>query len=234
VVIGLRDKDKFNSSEPKDDGANFLDYVTHPTLPTIIELLYGAAGVKAPTVYPRQDLVQVFLTGIPSLNELGVGEMLRLNTATPAVSAAQQNNLGVIAGDNAGFPNGRRPGDDIVDIALRVVMGKLLPVADAPSGQLPFTDGALVNASFFTEKFPYLRAPLPGSPNEPTVEVTVQSAAAVQGPYHSVPATFDATTRKLNVGKADEATGFYRAKANGKIVFDGVSVSKDSVSLGVK
>ena len=126
VVIGLSDKDKFNASEPKDDGANFLDYVTHPTLPAILELLYGSAGVKAPTTFPRQDLVTVFLTGIPDLNQLGVGEMLRLNTATPAVAAAQQNNLGVIAGDNAGFPNGRRPGDDVVDIALRVVMGKLL------------------------------------------------------------------------------------------------------------
>lgn len=71
----------------------------------------------------------------------------------------------MIAGDVAGFPNGRRPGDDVVDIALRVVMGKLLPLADAPSGQLPFTHGALVDASFFSIAFPYLRTPIPGSPN---------------------------------------------------------------------
>ncbi|MCI0537179.1 MAG: DUF4331 domain-containing protein [Verrucomicrobiales bacterium] len=234
VVIGLRDKDKFNTSEPKDDGSNFLDYVTHPTLPTIIELLYGAAGVKAPTAYPRQDLVTVFLTGIPNLNQLGVAEMLRLNTATPALPAAQQNNLGVIGGDNAGFPNGRRPGDDVVDIALRVVMGKLLTEAEAPSGQLPFTDGALVNAGYFSEKFPYLRAPLPGSPNEYSVTVTLQAAASVQGPYRSVPATYDSATRKLTAGKPDEATGFFRARANGKITFDGVTVGADNVSLGVK
>ena len=63
-----------------------------------------------------------------------------------------------------GFPNGRRPGDDVVDIALRVVMGVLLSAEDAPSGQLPFTDGAFVNADMFGETFPYLNSPLPGSP----------------------------------------------------------------------
>jgi hypothetical protein len=82
-----------------------------------------------------------------------------------------QNNLGVIGGDVAGFPNGRRPGDDVVDIALRVVMGKLCKLnigcvpADAPAGDAPLTDGALVNDSFFDNAFPYLKTPLPGSPN---------------------------------------------------------------------
>jgi hypothetical protein len=71
----------------------------------------------------------------------------------------------VIGGDVAGFPNGRRPGDDVVDIALRVVMGVLLDPADAPAGQLPFTDGAYVDDSFFDTAFPYLVTPLPGSPN---------------------------------------------------------------------
>jgi hypothetical protein len=83
---------------------------------------------------------------------------------TPPAAAAQQNNLGVVGGDNAGFPNGRRPGDDVVDIELRVAMGKLLPQDQAPSGQLTFTDGAFVDASKFDERFPYLRAPLSGSP----------------------------------------------------------------------
>jgi hypothetical protein len=72
--------------------------------------------------------------------------------------------LGVIGGDNAGFPNGRRPGDDVVDIELRVLMGKLLSSADAPSGQLLFTDGAYVDSTFFDASFPYIRTPLPGSP----------------------------------------------------------------------
>jgi len=165
VVIGLKDKDRFNASEPKDD-AQFATYVTNPTLPAILEILFGAAGVQAPTLFPRADLVAAFLTGVPGLNANGsVAEMLRLNTSTAPKPAAAQSNLGVIGGDVAGFPNGRRPGDDVVDIELRVAMGKLLPLANAPSGQLPFTDGALVDASRFSSSFPYLRTPQPGSPN---------------------------------------------------------------------
>jgi hypothetical protein len=165
LVIGLKDKDRFNASEPKFD-AQFASYVTNPTLPAILEILFGGAGVKAPTLFPRADLVAAFLTGVPGLNANGsVAEMLRLNTSTAPKPAAAQSNLGVIGGDVAGFPNGRRPGDDVVDIELRVAMGKLLPAANAPSGQLPFTDGALVDASHFSSTFPYLRTPLPGSPN---------------------------------------------------------------------
>jgi hypothetical protein len=165
VVIGLKDKDRFNGSHPRDD-AQFADYVTHPTLPELIEILFFAAGVRAPNVFPRADLVAAFLTGIDGLNKTGAtAEMMRLNTDTPAVPAAGQNNLGVIGGDAAGFPNGRRPGDDVVDIELRVAMGKLLPLASAPSGQLPFTDGAFVNATMFDSAFPYVTTPIPGSPN---------------------------------------------------------------------
>lgn len=162
VVIGLKDKDRFNASEPKDD-AQFLDYVTHPTLPALLEALFP---VTAPTLFPRSDLVQVFLTGVPTLNETATPcEMLRLNTTTAPTPAAGQSNLGVLGGDSAGFPNGRRPGDDVVDLALRVVMGKLLDVADAPSGQLDYTDGAIVDATFFDATFPYLKTPLAGSPS---------------------------------------------------------------------
>ena len=178
LVVGIKDKDKFNASMPMNDG-QFADYVTHPTLPEIIELLFGSAGVKAPDLFPRADLVSVFLTGVESVNKTSaVAEMLRLNTALPATPSATQNNLGAalcfVQGvltlgnpgcDPAGFPNGRRPGDDVVDIALRVVMGYLLPTASAPSGQLPYTDGALVNAGMFDSIFPYLKTPLPGSPN---------------------------------------------------------------------
>jgi hypothetical protein len=162
VVIGLPDKDQFNGSEPMDDG-QFADYVTHPTLPALLEALFG---VTAPTAFPRADLVQAFLTGVPGLNQTSaVAEYLRLNTETAPVAAGAQNRLGVIGGDLAGFPNGRRPGDDVVDIALRVVMGVLLPIEDAPSGQLPYTDGAIVDDGFFDDTFPYLRTPIPGSPN---------------------------------------------------------------------
>ena len=98
-------------------------------------------------------------------------EMIRLNTSIATQPKGAQNNLGVIGGDLAGFPNGRRPGDDIVDIALRVVMGKLISIglygtpAQAPTGNSAYTDGALVNDSFFDASFPYLRTPLPGSPS---------------------------------------------------------------------
>jgi hypothetical protein len=176
VVIGLRDKDLFNSAEPTEDSA-LATYVTNPTLPELLEILFGGAGVRAPNKFPRGDLVAAFLTGISGLNQppgVAASEMLRLNTSIPPVPPASQNRLGALGGDNAGFPNGRRPGDDVVDIELRVAMGALchaLPgafgcgPADAPSGTLPFTDGAFLDALLIDAAFPYLRTPLPGSPN---------------------------------------------------------------------
>jgi hypothetical protein len=176
VVIGLKDKDLFNSARPTQDAA-LATYVTNPTLPELLEILFGAAGVRAPNNFPRNDLVAAFLTGINGLNQpTGVrpAEMLRLNTSIAAVGAAAQHRLGALGGDLAGFPNGRRPGDDVVDIELRVAMGVLCHAfpgafgcgpADAPSGTLPFTDGAYVDASFADAAFPYLRIPIPGSPN---------------------------------------------------------------------
>lgn len=171
VVIGLKDKDQFNSSKPSGD-AQFADYVTNPTLPALIEVLYGAKGAKAPTNFPRNDLVAAFLTGVTGVNKpanVVASEMLRLNTTTPV--ATTQSRLGVIGGDNAGFPNGRRPGDDVVDIELRVAMGRLCTLsigcvpADAPAGALDFTDGAYLDSTFVDAAFPYLRTPLAGSPN---------------------------------------------------------------------
>jgi hypothetical protein len=171
VVIGLGDKDRFNASKPMDDG-QFADYVTHPTFPALIEILYPSA--PAPTLFPRTDLVAAFLTGVKDLNQpanVVASEMLRLNTNTVPTPVATQNNLGVIGGDNAGFPNGRRPGDDVVDIALRVVMGKLISLglfgttAQAPAGGAALTDGVLVNAAMFDPTFPFLKTPIPGSPN---------------------------------------------------------------------
>jgi hypothetical protein len=183
VVIGLKDKDKFNGSEPKDD-AQFADYVTNPTLPAVLELLFGGIGVRAPTLFPRADLETAFLTGVPSVNANGsTAEMVRLNTGVPATAAAQQSAFGAAlcfdlstatanaaldlshAGcDPAGFPNGRRPGDDVVDIALRVAMGYLLNTTDAPSSHIPFVDGAGVSAAAFDTAFPYLKTPIAGAP----------------------------------------------------------------------
>jgi hypothetical protein len=121
--------------------------------------------VTAPTAFPRQDLLAVFVTGIPGLTENGgVGEMLRLNVEIPPTAQVNQSRLGVLGMDLAGFPNGRRPGDDVVDITLRAAMGVLLPPQDAPDGQLPFTDGAFVDASMFDNAFPFLLDPISGSP----------------------------------------------------------------------
>jgi hypothetical protein len=175
VVIGLKDKDKFNSSKPKDDG-QFADYVTNPTFPAIVESLFSGAGVKAPTNFPRADLVTAFLTGIQGLNQpknVKGSEMLRLNTSIAPTPKGSQKTLGVLAGDNAGFPNGRRPGDDIVDATLRVAMGVLCTLnaptvfgcvpADAVTGGLGYSDGgAVIDDSFFGNAFPYLRSPLAG------------------------------------------------------------------------
>ena len=177
VVIGLKDKNLFNAATPEGDAA-LATYVTNPTLPEILEILFGAAGVRAPDNFPRTDLVAAFATGVQGLNFLSDGqphEMLRLNTSIAPTPAGGQNNLGVLGGDNAGFPNGRRPGDDVVDIELRVAMGVLCHAfpgvfcqpADAPSGNLPFTDGTLQDASQFEASFPYLLSPVPGSPNGP-------------------------------------------------------------------
>lgn len=168
VVIGLRDKDLFNASEPKDDASNFAPYVLTPTLPVLIESLFG---VQAPDAYPRTDLVWAFLNGVPDLTRPGgtptLGEMLRLNTSIEAASSdvTMQDDLGVIAGDVTGFPNGRRPVDDVVDIALRVVMGVLLDEESAPAGQIEYTDGAVVDRDLLLSGFPYLGHPFSGSPN---------------------------------------------------------------------
>ena len=205
VVIGLPQKDLFNAAKPTQDGA-LADYVTNPTFPAILEVLFGSAGVKAPTNFPRKDLVATFLTGIGSLNQLKAvtpSEMLRLNTTITPTPAASQNSLGVAGDDLAGYPNGRRPGDDTVDITLRVAMGRLcypVPIAgkptdlglctpaDAPSGLIPFTDGAPSNAlgayvspagtvgpngyvtppgNYLLQTFPYLGNPLRGGPRPP-------------------------------------------------------------------
>ena len=125
VAIGLPDKDLFNASHPRDDGTNFLQYVTNPSLPELLQILFPE-DLVAPNNFPRNDLVEVFLTGIPDLNQDGsTGEMMRLNTSIDPTPRTQQDRLGVIGGDLAGYPNGRRPGDDAVDIALRAMMGIL-------------------------------------------------------------------------------------------------------------
>jgi hypothetical protein len=181
VVIGLPDKDRFNGSEPDGD-AQFIDYVTNPALPELLEILFGGIGVTAPNNFPRADLVAAFLTGVTGVNATATpSEMLRLNTALGNPPAASQNPLGAAACfdrtdaggvvdvgnagcDPAGFPNGRRPGDDVTDITLRVAEGYLAPTGDAAAGGLPFVDGAFLAPTSFQSVFPYLNTPQPGSP----------------------------------------------------------------------
>ena len=189
VVIGLPDKNLFNAAQPTQDAA-LATYVTNPTLPALLDILFrdalGADGNIAPSNFPRQDLVAAFLTGIEGLNQQAAvtpSEMMRLNTAIAPTDAESQSPLGVAGDDLAGFPNGRRPGDDVVDIALRVAMGALcypVPINgeptdlglcepdDAPVGDQPFTDGAPLDASLVQDSFPYLNTPIPGSPDEAT------------------------------------------------------------------
>ncbi|TYB83769.1 DUF4331 domain-containing protein [Oceaniovalibus sp. ACAM 378] len=195
VVIGLPDKDLFNAAEPTQDGA-LATYVTNPALPELVELLFGGvAGLPAelaPNNFPRADLVAAFLTGFEGFNQQATvtgSEMMRLNTGVPPTALANQNVFGLVAEDLAGFPNGRRPADDTVDIALRVVMGALchpVPLGqelsgdpeaednvnlmlcdpeDAPVGTAAFTDGAPINPTELRASFPYLNTPLAGSPN---------------------------------------------------------------------
>ncbi|MGD0675085.1 MAG: DUF4331 domain-containing protein [Polyangiaceae bacterium] len=183
VVIGLPDKDHWNSSAPKDD-AQFAKYVTNPTLPKVIDLIFGV-GFE-PQLFPRADLVEAFLTGVPGVNQFPTpeggaptaAEELRLNTAIAATPAAGQNYLGAAACfvngtltltntgcDPAGFPNGRRPGDDVVDIALDVMEGYLIPTVSPAYSGTPtlFTDGVQQLASQFDSTFPYLTTPTSGA-----------------------------------------------------------------------
>jgi hypothetical protein len=162
VVIPVGDKDKWNGSEPQND-SQFASYVTNPELPNLIQAIYG---IPAPAT-PRNDLVQVFLTGIPGLNQPpGVvgSEELRLNMSTPTCEQGTcpgYSRLGVIAGDNAGYPNGRRLGDDIIDISLQVVEGVLV---GQPTG---LGDGVNTNDVPFQSSFPYEAMPHSGSDATP-------------------------------------------------------------------
>ena len=153
VVVPVGQKDKWNGSKPADDG-QFLSYVTDPEVPKLLEAIYG---LRAPAT-PRNDLVQVFLTGVPNLNQpagVKASEMLRLNMDVAPTSSP--NRLGVLANDLAGFPNGRRLTDDVIDITLRAAAGVLVGVNNT------LGDGVDRNDVPFRTSFPYLAFPHSGS-----------------------------------------------------------------------
>ncbi|GGZ92683.1 DUF4331 domain-containing protein [Streptomyces echinoruber] len=153
VVNPLKDKDKFNASSPWDD-AQFLKNVTNPELPKLIEQIYK---IKAPAE-PRNDLVDVFLKGVKGLNQpphVRPAEELRLNTSIKP--SAHPKRLGVLDGDNAGFPNGRRLTDDVIDAALQVVEGELV------GSKNDLGDAVDANDKHFEKSFPYVAQPTEGS-----------------------------------------------------------------------
>ncbi|MDQ0603019.1 hypothetical protein QF037_007364 [Streptomyces canus] len=153
VVNPIKDKDKFNASAPWEDG-QFLQNVTNPELPKLIEAIYK---IDAPDE-PRNDLVDVFLKGVEGLNQpphVRAAEELRLNTSIKPTHDPKR--LGVLDGDNAGFPNGRRLSDDVLDAALQVVEGELLGAKN------DLGDAVDKNDKKFGKSFPYLANPTAGS-----------------------------------------------------------------------
>ncbi|WP_243725877.1 DUF4331 domain-containing protein [Actinomadura rubrisoli] len=153
VVIPLAQKDAFNASSPAHD-ARFAGFVADPELPKLIEKIYK---IPAPPG-PRGDLAQVFLTGVPGLTQpahVRPAEMLRLNTAVKP--AAEPNRLGVLGGDKAGFPNGRRLDDDVIDISLQAVEGELIGAKN------DLGDAVDANDARFEKSFPYVAQPHSGS-----------------------------------------------------------------------
>jgi hypothetical protein len=179
VVIPLGVKDVFNTLRPVQDADVFpnvsapsdshgaategpIPLVTDPILAAQITALYG---VETPPA-PREDLVSIFLTGIEGLNQppnVRPAEVLRLNTSIAPTPFAEQDRLGLLAGQEDGFPNGRRVGDDVVDISLRAVAGGTPFQPDfnqSPNNEL--TDGVTGNDVPYLTTFPYLGTPHQG------------------------------------------------------------------------
>jgi hypothetical protein len=163
VVIPVGLKDAFNGLRPDQDAATLsqpdgsIPVVQDPELGKLIPALYP--GVRVPPA-PRNDLVTIFLTGIPQLNQprnVKPSEMLRLNTSIPP--SANPNRMGVLGGDTAGFPNGRRLADDVVDIELQAVAGATPFTPDfnvAPNNQIG--DGVDAKDVQWLPSFPYVPA----------------------------------------------------------------------------
>ena len=161
VIIPLGDKDKFNRTTPDKDAANYGKYVLKPELAAVLNALFG---VNAPET-DREDLL-VLLTGIEGVNQhsgkfAGTPvDTLKINLGTDP--SAKPSRFGVIGGDLAGFPNGRRLADDVVDISLQVVAGILV------GNEVPLGDGVDVNDQPFLWEFPYVGDPDSGFDSDPS------------------------------------------------------------------
>jgi hypothetical protein len=174
VIVPLGDKDRWNAV-PASDDRQFLRYVQHPELAGLLPVLYpGAfpnlAGLKA----ARADLVAILLTGLPAgivpgfQNFTGstYADQLRLNVAIPPTPSGKANALGVVAGDLAGFPNGRRVFDDVVTVELRAIAGLTYPLVNpsyTPDAAVnAITDGLTSASTSYLSQFPYLGTPQSG------------------------------------------------------------------------
>jgi hypothetical protein len=159
VIIPISQKDKFNRTSPENDAANFGKYALNPEPARLLNALFNL-GVKETN---RVDIVQALLTGVPGLTQISskpaAADTLKLNLGV--APAATENRFGVLAGDTAGFPNGRRLADDVTDIELRVIGGTLLP-ADQGGKKLPLGDGVDQNDKAFRSAFPYVATPRDG------------------------------------------------------------------------
>jgi uncharacterized protein DUF4331 len=155
VIIPTNKKDYWNSTSPANDSQFKQDY-TNPILAAVLEKLYPKFGPFQQT--GRKDLTEVLLTGIPKLNYTGpkLADELRLNLSVAPTPADKFNRLGVIGGDTAGYPNGRRLGDDVIDIDERVVAGELI------GHKLPLGDGVDANDVPYLASFPYVAPPFSG------------------------------------------------------------------------
>ena len=166
LIIGIGSKDRFSMDSPRND-SQFADFFLDPPIARIVEALYG--GVLPIPEAPRLDLLLLVTYTTPIINELAVpftpegpiADILRLNTSVRPTPAANRSRLGLIGGDPAGYPNGRRLSDDVVDIILRVGVGGVLATdADGESlNRFPnnrLGDGVNVNDAPYRETFPYL------------------------------------------------------------------------------
>ena len=165
LIIGTGQKDRWNSKDPSEE-SSFLGFYRTPRLAAVLNLAFG---LPVPAT-PRNDLVSVFLkypgqdsTGCSRRNPCS--ELLRLNVGVAPTAPADQKRLTVLAGDPAGFPNGRRPNDDVTDVALRVVAGALFGPVPALGDGVNFNIGAPgtnVTANGIATTFPFLPTPHDG------------------------------------------------------------------------
>lgn len=157
VVVPLTYKDYFNASKPEKD-ADTQPYADVVLMPELAGLFKAVLGLDVP-LENRTDLVTVFLTGVPGLNQprsVRAAEMLRLNMATVPTPSEKVSRLGVFGGDTAGFPNGRRLGDDVTDIAIQAVAGTLV---DKKYANDKLGDGVNANDKAFLPTFPFAASP---------------------------------------------------------------------------